>query len=78
MTTEGGSGYSLSVTYDATGKPVMQVKTSGKMDSAKLRREIQQQYPNAKIVGLDEKPLIRVITNKKLGSKDNEQEITVN
>jgi len=35
---EGGSGYSISVTYDNRGKPVVQVKTHGDVDVAELRR----------------------------------------
>ncbi len=73
---KGGSGYSMSVTYDGTGKPVVQVKTSGEIDSTELRREIEKQYPGARIVGLEEKPLIRVIREKKLESKERESEAT--
>ncbi len=57
----GGSGYSMSVTYDEAGKPVVQVKTCGGIDEAELRRGIQQKYPGAKIEGLEKKPLIRII-----------------
>ena len=35
---EGGSGYSISVTYDNSGKPVVQVKTHGDVDVSELRR----------------------------------------
>ena len=48
---EGGSRYSLPVTYDETGKPVVQVKTYGDVDTAKLRRDIEQRYPGAKLRG---------------------------
>jgi len=58
---EGGSGYSMSVTYDEKGKPIVKVETHGDVDLAKLRQEIQQRYPGAKIEGLEKKPLIRVV-----------------
>ena len=58
---EGGSGYSISVTYDEKGKPVVQVKTYGDMDMAELRRDIEQRYPGARIEGLEKKPLIRIV-----------------
>jgi hypothetical protein len=57
----GGSGYSMSVTYDAAGKPVVQVKIYGGVDEAELRRDIEQKYPGAKIEGLEKKPLIRIV-----------------
>ena len=64
-TAEGGSGYSISVTYDGTGKPVVHVKTHGDIDVAELRRDIEQQYPGAKIEGLKKQPLIRVVDEEK-------------
>jgi hypothetical protein len=39
---ERGSGYSISVTYDENGKPVVQVRLMGKVDMAQLRRDIEQ------------------------------------
>jgi len=33
---EGGSGYSMSVTYDEKGKPVVKVETHGDVDVAEL------------------------------------------
>ena len=62
--TEGGSGYSISVTYDEKGKPVVHVKTHGNVDTAELRRDIEQRYPGAKIEGLEKKPLIRIINEE--------------
>ncbi len=62
---EGGSGYSISVTYDSNGKPVVQVETHGDVDEAKLRRDIEQRYPGAKIEGLEKKPLIRVVEDER-------------
>jgi len=58
---EGGSGYSMSVTYDKKGKPVVKVETYGDVNVTELRQDIQQRYPGAKIEGLDKQPLIRVV-----------------
>jgi len=58
---EGGSGYSMSVTYDEKGKPVVKVQTYGDFNAAELRRDIEQKYPGARIEGLEKQPLIRVV-----------------
>ena len=58
---EEGSGYSMSVTYDEKGKPVVKVKTYGDVDVAELRRDIERQYSGAKIEGLEKQPLIRIV-----------------
>lgn len=57
----GDSGYSISVTYDRKGKPIVKVETQGDVDVAALRRDIEQRYTGAKIEGLEKQPLIRVI-----------------
>jgi len=62
---EGGSGYSMSVTYDEKSKPVVKVETYGNVDTAELRRDIQQRYPGAKIEGLEKQSLIRVVGEEK-------------
>jgi len=55
-------GYSISVTYDEYGRPVVHVKTYGNVDKEALRREIEQRYPGAKIEGLEERnKLIRFV-----------------
>jgi len=59
--TGGGSGYSMAVTYDERGKPVVQVKIYGDVDTAELRRDMEKRYPGAKIEGLEKKPLIRIM-----------------
>ncbi len=58
---EGGGGYSITVTYDSAGKPVVKVETSGNIDKGKLRKEIEKQYPGAKIIGLEKEPLLRFV-----------------
>jgi len=67
---KGESGYSISVTYDSSGKPVVQVQTRGDVDTAELRRDIRQQYPGARIEGLEKKPLIRIVGEKDTGKKE--------
>lgn len=69
-TSGGGSGYSISVTYDRAGKPVVQVKTQGDVDEAKLRRDIEQRYPGARIEGLETKPLIRIVDEEEDEDRD--------
>ena len=74
--TGGGSGYSISITYDEKGKPVVQVKTQGDVDTAQLRKDIEQRYPGARIEGLEKKPLIRIIDDeeeKKKSEDENER-----
>ncbi len=61
---EGESGYSMSVTYDEKGKPLVKVKTYGTMDVAELRKDIERQYPGARIEGLEKQPLIRIVDEK--------------
>ena len=57
----GGGGYSIQVTYEGD-KPVVNVETHGAIDRGKLSDRLKKQYPEAKILGLDEeKPLIREI-----------------
>jgi hypothetical protein len=69
----GGSGYSISVTYDEGGKPLVKVKTHGDVDVAELRRDIEQRYSGARIEGLKKKPLIRVVDEEE-GSKKEKSE----
>lgn len=67
---EGGSGYSISVTYNSAGKPVVRVETSGDVDVAELRRDIEQRYPGARIEGLEKKPLIRIVGEEEIRRKE--------
>jgi len=72
---EGGSGYSVSVTYDEKGKPIVKVQTHGDVDVAELRKDIEQRYPAAKIEGLEKQPLIRVVDEgSTLEKKEQEKE----
>ncbi len=67
---EGGSGYSISVTNDSKGKPVVRIKTHGDVDVAELRRDIEQRYPGARIEGLEKKPLIRIVDEEETRRKE--------
>jgi len=60
-----GSGYSISVVYGPDGKPIVNVETYGDVDKEALRREIERQYPNAEIRGLDVE-LIKEVKESKL------------
>ena len=46
---EVGSGYAIAVTYDENENPLVDIKTYGQVDLARLRREIQGIFPNAQI-----------------------------
>lgn len=70
---KGGSGYSISVAYDDSGKPVVQVETHGDVDVAELRRDIEQKYPGARIEGLEKKPLIKIVGEKEEARKKEEK-----
>ena len=61
---EGGSGYSVSVTYDEGGRSVVRVETHGYVDVTELRKDIEQRYPGARIEGLEKQQLIRIVDEK--------------
>jgi len=44
-----GSAYALSISYDENDKQIIDVKTYGTVDLAKLQKEIEHMFPNAKI-----------------------------
>jgi hypothetical protein len=44
-----GLGYTLAVSYDENERPVVDIKTYGQVDLARLRREIEGVFPNAQI-----------------------------
>ncbi len=60
----GSSGYSISVTYDDGGKPVVSVETYGDVDVEDLHKDIERRYPGARIKGLEKQPLIRIVDEK--------------
>jgi hypothetical protein len=67
---EGGSGYSISATYDKKGQPAVKVETYGNVDVTKLRHDIKQRYPRAKIEGLEKQPMIRIVEEEKKRSRN--------
>lgn len=67
---ESRTGYSISVTYDDAGKPVVHVMTYGDVDEAGLRKDIEKRYPEAKIEGLEKKPLIRIVDEEEEENRD--------
>ena len=71
---KGGSGYSISMTYDEGGKPLVKVKTHGNVDVTELRRDIERRYPGARIEGLEKKPLIRVVDEEEEGARKERSE----
>ena len=62
---EVGSGYTLSVNYDENEKPIIDVKTYGEIDSAKLRREIERIFPNAQIRNLNPARSVTIVKKRK-------------
>jgi hypothetical protein len=61
-----GSGYTLQVSHDQCEHPIVDVKTYGKVDVQKLRREIERVFPNAHIRQMSQAPTVTVAkTNRK-------------
>lgn len=58
-----GSGYSISVVQTSEGTKV-KAKVGKNADAGALRRQLQQQYPNAQIEIEGGRPLIREISTK--------------
>jgi hypothetical protein len=57
---EVASGYSISVKYDKTGRPLIYVKKYGNVDTQGLRRNIERSYPGASIQGLEKLRTIEI------------------
>jgi hypothetical protein len=58
---EVGSGYTLQIKYDHEQKPIVSVKTYGKVDLTKIRREINRIFPNAQIRQLGQPGTVTVV-----------------
>jgi len=71
------TGYSISVIQTPEGTKV-KAKAGKNTDTNALRKQLQQQYPNAKIEIEGEKPLIREISTKTLKHKNEKKEKTDN
>jgi hypothetical protein len=66
---EVGSGYSISVSYDEDNSPIIDVKTYGDVDLAKLRKDIERVYPNAQIRQLSQQPSVTIVKKRRGKSK---------
>jgi len=66
---EVGSGYAISVSYDEDENPIIDVKTYGEVDIAKLRKDIERVYPNAQIRQLSQTRSVTVVKKRKSKSK---------
>ncbi len=60
-----GSGYTLQVSCDENEKPIIDVKTYGKIDMQKLRREIERTFPNAQIRQMNQTSCVTVAKKSK-------------
>lgn len=60
-----GSGYIISLNHDEEGNPIVNIKTYGNVDSAKLRKEIERLYPNAQIRQLSQEPTVTIVKKGK-------------
>lgn len=65
------TGYSISVVQTPEGTKV-KAKVGKNTDASTLQKQLQQQYPNAKIEIEGGKPLIREISTKTLKHKNEE------
>jgi len=62
---EVGSGYTVSVSYDENEKPIIDVKTYGEVDIAKLRKEIERIFPDAQIRQLNQIQSVTIVKKRK-------------
>ena len=62
---EVGSGYTVSISYDENEKPIIDVKTYGEVNIAKLRKEIERIFPNAQIRQLDPTQSVTIVKKRK-------------
>jgi hypothetical protein len=64
-----GSGYSISLNQDEDGNPIIDVKTYGDVDLAKIKRHIECLYPNAQIRHVNEEPTVTIVKKSERKSK---------
>ena len=60
-----GSGYAVALGYDENDEAIVNVKTYGNVDVAKVHRELERLFPNAKIKHSEQKPSVAVIRKHK-------------
>lgn len=70
---EVGSGYALSIRYDENEKPIVDIKTYGKVDMEKVRKEIGKIFPNAKIRNLAQPQTLTLVKKRKKKLKTGEK-----
>jgi uncharacterized membrane protein YkoI len=61
---EVGSGYTVSISYEEA-TPIVDVKTYGKVDIAKLRKDIRRIFPNAEIRSLNQVNTVTIVKKRK-------------
>jgi hypothetical protein len=62
---EVGSGYTVCVSYDENEKQIVDVKTYGEVDIARLRRDIERIFPNARIRQLNQTQSVKIVKKRK-------------
>lgn len=62
---EVGSGYAVSISYDEDEKPIVDVKTYGEVDIAKIRKEIERVFPNAQIRQVNQTHSVTVVKKRR-------------
>lgn len=60
-----GSGYTISVSYDEKEKQIVDVKTYGEVDIAKLRRQIERAFPKAQIRQLNQTRSVTIVKRRR-------------
>jgi hypothetical protein len=68
-----GSGYAVSIRYDENEKPIIDVKTYGKVDIGKMRKEIERIFPNAKIRNLAQPQSVTIVKKENKKRKTNKK-----
>lgn len=64
-----GSGYALKVDYDESQKPIINVKTYGKVDIRSLAKEILRAFPDCQIRKVNNQPAVTVIKTRPKGKR---------
>lgn len=62
---EVGSGYTVSVSYDENEKPIVDIKTYGEVNMAKLQKEIRKAFPDAEIRNLNNAGTVTIVKKRK-------------
>ncbi len=55
-----GSGYAVSISYDEHEKPIIDIKTYGRVDLEKLHKEITEAFPHCRIRQLNRSPTVTI------------------